>query len=117
VLKQTLLRNHEPYAVHTDISLFYISWFPDAELPGNEYYTVKLVIVCTSEQTQKHVDKTLRGLVSGLPGIDMQNGIIMSKPEVVVDDNLKFVDVRGLKRFSEWDELSGPSEIIGVLRS
>jgi hypothetical protein len=47
----------------------------------------------------------------------MHNGIIMGTPEVVVDDNLTFADVRGLKRFSEWDELSGPSEIIGVLRS
>ena len=119
-----LLNQHLPlddglgrYQVHSEVSRFYVGWSPDKELPGDQPYILKLLVVCTTERTKKHLEVELEDLESGMGSKELVNGIAMTAPEVRVGDNVTDADKHNMKRFSEWDELSSASEMLGVLRS
>lgn len=104
------------YPVHTEVSRFYVGWSPEEELPGHEPYTLKLLVVCTTNRTKKYLEVQLEALESGIGSKELVNGIAMVAPEVKVGDNVTNADTDKMKRFSEWDELSGSSEMLGMLR-
>ena len=105
------------YQVHTEVSRFYVGWSPDTELSGEAPYDLKLLIVCTTERTKKYLEVKVEELESGMRSKPLANFIAMAAPEVRVGDNVTDADKHNMKRFSEWDELSSASEMLGVLRS
>lgn len=119
ILNEYLPMDNGPgrYQVHTEVSRFYVGWSPDTELSGQDPYTLKLLIVCTTERTKEYLEVRVEELQSGMRSKPLVNFIAMAAPEVRVGDNVTDADKHGMKRFSEWDELSSPSEMLGVLRS
>lgn len=115
VLKQTLTRKSEQYVVHTDVGAMYISWAPEAELPGDQNYTVHFLIACGTAKTLNHMLEQLGDMASGVAGKQIPNGIVMSSPEVKLMDDVTIMDVSGMRRFSEWDDLSSPADIIKII--
>ncbi len=118
LLNHYLVENNrlERYQVHSEVSRFYIGWSPDKELPGDQPYTLKLLVVCTTKRTKEYLEVELEPLRSGIGSSELVNQIAMEAPEVKIGDNVTAGDTHGMKRFSEWDELSSPGEMLGVMR-
>lgn len=98
--------------VHERVGAFYARWSPDEELPADLDYEFRLLVSCDDDATADELGDALRSLESGFRGRPVARGVRMEAPTVAAADGITLAQLRGMMRFSEWDSLSGPEELI-----
>lgn len=107
VSKHNLLAGLYRYEVLSDIHRIYMAWAPDAEIPPEENYTIRILIVCGRQETMAHLLQELSTLATGVKGKPLVNGLIMDDPDVQLASEVKLQDTLGMRLFTALDELTG----------
>ena len=105
------------YRASKDVYRFYIDFVPRADIPGDQNYRIKVLVACTTEKAKQHFLYELSGLVSGVRGAELKNGIVMDDPDVETVDNITLGQVKGMQILTMWDHLSGLDEAAQGARS
>lgn len=90
-------------ARHDEIGSMWIKFNPDLELPKDEKYQVKLLIICDHPDVAEAYDRELIAIYGERPVVI--DGIEFSF-DVNTPDETRLSDLNGWHRFTEWDHLS-----------